>query len=84
MIFKGVDKVVCIRNKDEHGIPYDLTAGKTYKISKGGEIYDEIYNGDVNAHINLLNDDAKYHWYSPSLFVTLEEYRNRQIEKILI
>ena len=77
-------KIVFIKKTNYCG----LTVGKTYEASIGGLI--EKYDGVVEidpiptAAVCLLNDDLKYQWYNSKFFISLEEYRNQQIEKILI
>ena len=79
------DKIVCIENidndqrefYDNDNDVFNLTIGKIYEV----RLHQNI---DECGLICLLNDGGVYNWYSSSLFVSLEEYRNQQIEKILI
>ena len=68
-------KVVCIKKRP------DLTIGKIYIILD--KMYNDINNG-VNPNSYLLIDDTKKKcWYNGDRFITLEEYREQQLNKIL-
>lgn len=73
---KEGDKVVCIFDHDIFGNNTKLTIGRIYDIyivgGSGGIFY-----------YNLLNDEGVFTWHNSNLFISLEEYRERQIKKIL-
>jgi hypothetical protein len=68
MDFKKGDAVVCINNKDADDV---LTIGKTYKIKYVGVSSSLLYIG--------LTEDG----YWSYRFISLKDYRNKKLEKII-
>ena len=68
-----MEKVVCVVDNHIH-----LEYGKTYEIT--GEAITSIrVRGAKNVSFGLGKDG----WWNKKLFVSLEEFRKKQIEKIL-
>ena len=71
-------KVVCIKKFKSTNLMYELTYGK---------IYDTIsITGVLSNYIKykITCDRGFVEFYNKDLFVTLEEWRERQLDKILI
>ena len=68
-------KVVCIKKFKSQGLQYELTYGKIYEVQpqkwKDAEIY------------FILCDKEYISPYNKSSFITLEEWREKQIDNIL-
>lgn len=80
-------KVVCITN-----IPYgrkgdsysDITPGKTYEIeNEAGNLISPLFKATSRSVIWIQNDTGGRSWYSKDMFISLEEWRERQLKKIL-
>lgn len=73
------DKIVCVNNSSiEHRkTPKGLTIGKTYTVKNVEDLSPEIKNPEI---INDFGEDVYYYY---KRFVTLEDYRNLNINKIL-
>ena len=61
-------KVICINNV---GYEPRLTVGKEYEIIKTFQNF-----------IYILNDDERKMFYKASLFVTVEEYRDKKLNEL--
>ena len=70
-------KVVCIKKYLSTELRYELTYGKTYDIITGKGNYDFA----TNNHL-VLNDRNFIEWYSKDTFITLEEWREHQLNKL--
>jgi len=77
-------KVVCITN-----IPYgrrgdsysDITPGKIYEIeNEAGDLFKLNFGWSV---IWIQNDTGGGSWYPKDMFISLEEWRQKQLDKIL-
>lgn len=72
-------KVVCIKNFKSQGLQYELTYGKVYDaLSIFGGVF--AYDGIT---IMVINDRGHKEHYKKSHFVTIEQWRKEQIDKIL-
>lgn len=65
-------KVVCINNEEKNDILCDLTLNKIYE----SHYYDGI------SYL-LKGNNGFYHFYSSNRFITLAEWREKQINSIL-
>lgn len=70
-------KVVCIKKYLSTELKYELTYGKVYDVIEVVGNYDFIKN---NYHI--LNDREFIQWYSVDTFVTIDEWRDKQLDKL--
>jgi len=80
-------KVVCITN-----IPYgrkgdsysDITPGKTYEIeNEAGNLISPMFKAKMRSVIWIQNDTGGGSWYPKDMFISLDEWRERQLKKIL-
>lgn len=73
------DKIVCVNNSSiaNRKIAKGLTIGKTYTVKNVEDLSPEVKNPEI---INDFGEDVYYYY---KRFVTLEEYRNININKIL-
>ena len=73
------DKIVCVNNSSigHRKIAKGLTIGKTYTVKNVEDLSPEVKNPEI---INDFGEDVYYYY---KRFVTLEEYRNININKIL-
>ena len=67
-------KVVCIKKYLSTHLMYELTYGKTYEALTNSDIFDDY---------RIKCDRGFIDYYSKSSFVTIEEWRQQQINKIL-
>jgi hypothetical protein len=66
-------KLVCIDNRNSSTVvDNDITIGKIYKIEM---LMDRGYR--------IINDKGYHKSYLKQRFITVEEYRNKQLDKIL-
>lgn len=63
-------KVVCIEKRDF------ITIGKCY------DVIDSIEWAIPKVH-QIINDDGKPEWHNKWIFISLEEWREQQLDKIL-
>lgn len=73
-------KVVCIKEFKSTNLMYELTYGKIYdtiSITRGLSNY-------IKDEYKITCDRGFVEFYNKDLFVTLEEWRERQLDKILI
>jgi|688.fasta_scaffold2100005_2 hypothetical protein len=66
-------KVVCINNSKLRGKEIPFTIGKVYE-TKGGP----------SAQYSIMSDDGMIYELSTSRFIDLEEWREKQLDKILL
>ena len=64
-------KMVCEQNKGEY-VTHNLTIGK---------VYDILFESDFFYY--LFDDRGSHDWVRKSDFITLESYRDKQIEELL-
>jgi hypothetical protein len=77
-------KAVCIHccskslfNPDTY--KFHLTQGKTYEVIDSKQTPEK-----ERPHMyKIINDDDKQRWYDKSMFITLEEWRDQQLNEIL-
>ena len=69
-------KVVCIKDFKSAGLQYELTYGKVYEVQPKPEW------GNIDSHF-IMCDRGHISSYMKSCFVTLEEWRDRQLRQIL-
>jgi hypothetical protein len=78
---KNKIKLVCVNNKPIKGSnnqrTQSLTEGKIY------ETYDDPYYESCWCHVLVINDKGIEVNYSSIRFMKLEEWREKQLEKIL-
>jgi flagellar basal body rod protein FlgF len=72
-------KVVCIKKYHSQGLQHELTYGKVYETVRGLNIPSI---DDFNYWI--INDRGQREYYSKNTFLKLDEWRKRQLSKILI
>ena len=58
----------------------NLTQGKTYEVIDSKQTPEQ----EPPHMYKIINDDGKQRWYDKSLFMPLEEWREQQLNKILI
>ena len=80
-------KAVCIHccskslfNPDTH--KFQLTQGKTYEVIDSKQTPEQEWR-DATHMYKIINDDGKKRWYDKSMFITLEEWREQQLNEIL-
>jgi hypothetical protein len=80
-------KVVCIKDTWDDGKRVDgITLGKIYDIKRSIRSFD--WHGGVDPSglntILITQDDGNTHWYSSPerFFLSLDEYRFRQLDKL--
>lgn len=80
-------KVVCINNTSRNTYSKgDKFLAKELTINK---IYDVVFmfNGyipnDINSEYYIKNDIGHHNYYKRYLFLSLDEYRNSKLDKIL-
>jgi hypothetical protein len=80
-------KVVCIKKYLSTSLQYELTYGKIYETlpmpisGTGGDLtYDLTY---LSKDYKIKCDRGFIEYYSKSTFVTLEDWRQQQINKIV-
>ena len=72
------DKVVFIDNiKRQDKCKFDLTLGKVYTIKGIDSMYDKI------PYFAILDDTSRIVYFGSDLFISQEEYRDRQLKKLL-
>ena len=68
-------KVVCVRNFKSQGLQYELTFGKIYNAIESKFVSDKM--------ILVVNDKGNSELYSKGAFITLQQWRINQINKII-
>jgi hypothetical protein len=68
-------KVVCVRNFKSQGLQYELTYGKIYNAIKSKLVSDNM--------MLVVNDKGNSELYSKEAFITLQQWRINQINKII-
>jgi hypothetical protein len=63
-------KAICIKNYDE--VNYRTTIGKVYEILQDYDSEDEFFVADNGDEL----------WYEPDYFITIEQHRENQLNKI--
>ena len=77
-------KIVCNRDyKDWEGLSDELTYGKVYDILPNRLGHDSRLVIDSNNWW-IINDKGQEQYYFKFMFVTLEEWRDKQLNKIII
>jgi len=71
-------KVVCIKKYRSQGLQYELTFSKIYDVLPGCGI-----KGIDDYNYFIINDKGNKEYYSKNTFLKLDEWRKRQIDKIL-
>lgn len=72
-------KVVCIKKYRSQGLQYELTYGKVYDTLPGCGL-----SGIDDYNYFIINDRGHREYYSKNTFLTLEKWRGRQIDKIIV
>ena len=73
-------KVVCIKNFKSQGLQYELTYGKVYDVLSSKLAFSTLE--DLTKY-KILNDRSHKEYYEKSHFVTIEQWRKEQIDKII-
>jgi hypothetical protein len=71
-------KIVCIKNTYGRGLGYDVTIAKIYDAEIQG-----IQLGDTKFYTLEKDDNASHMTYPKELFITLEEHRQNQLDKLI-
>ncbi len=71
-------KVVCIKKYRSQGLQYELTYGKIYETVPGTSRIPSI----DNYNYWIINDRGRKEYYSKDEFLTLEEWRKRQLNEL--
>ena len=71
-------KVVCIKKYHSQGLQHELTFGKMYDVLPGCGL-----KGIDHYNYFIINDRGHKEYYSKNTFLTLDEWRKRQLSKIL-
>ena len=72
-------KVVCV--VDNH---FYLQYGKTYEVVSERDLEYKLSNSGLsNNKFNSCNSISELYWWDKVLFVTLEEFRNEKIDRIV-
>jgi hypothetical protein len=73
-------KIVCVKNKygRELELLYDVTIGKIYDAEIQG-----IQLGDTKFYTLEKDDNTSHMTYPRELFITLEEHRQNQLDKLI-
>jgi hypothetical protein len=71
-------KVVCIKKYRSQGLQYELTYGKIYDTVPGTARIASI----DNFNYWIINDRGYKEYYSREKFITLEEWRKRQLNEL--
>lgn len=72
-------KVVCIKKYRSQGLQYELTFGEIYDVLPGCGV-----KGLDDYNYFIINDKGNKEYYSKNTFLKLDEWRKRQLSKILI
>jgi hypothetical protein len=72
-------KVVCIKKYRSQGLQHELTFGKMYDVLPGCDL-----KGIDDYNYFIINDRGYKEYYSKNTFLKLDEWRKRQLSKILI
>ncbi len=72
-------KVVCIKKYRSQGLQHELTFGKMYDVLPGCGL-----KGIDDYNYFIINDRGYKEYYSKNTFLKLDEWRKRQLSKILI
>lgn len=72
-------KVVCIKKYRSQGLQHELTFGKMYDVLTGCGL-----KGIDDYNYFIINDRGHKEYYSKNTFLKLDEWRKRQLSKILI
>jgi hypothetical protein len=71
-------KVVCIKKYRSQGLQHELTFGKMYDGLPGCGL-----KGIDDYNYFIINDRGHKEYYSKNTFLTLDEWRKRQLSEIL-
>ena len=69
-------KVVCIKDFKDTSLEKELTYGKVYMVN-------DLYKDDPGHYYVLVNDLNTLEGYHRKWFIGIENWRDRQINKIL-
>ena len=78
-------KLVCIRNRDDDGSVPWTKEGYYHKLKVGkiydGEVIEKTWGG--KSHTVVYLKEFNFNFQTPWWFITLEEWREKQLNKIL-
>lgn len=74
--------IVCIKTGNEDLSKLQLTVGKHYKVLSTRASYSDWDLVEDDQYV-ILNDHGINYPYCMSRFVSLEEWRDKQIEKVI-
>ena len=72
-------KVVCIKKYRSTSLMYELTYSKVYDILPGCGV-----KGIDDYNYFIINDRGHREYYSRNTFLTLEKWRDRKLNKLLV
>ena len=72
-------KIVCIKKYRSQGLQYELTYGKVYDVLPGCGLSGIDYNNYF-----IINDRGHREYYSKDTFLTLEKWRDRKLNELLV
>jgi len=72
-------KVVCIKKYRSTSLMYELTYGKVYDVLTGCGL-----SGIDNYNYFIINDRDHREYYSKNTFLTLEKWRDRKLNNLLV
>jgi len=72
-------KVVCIKKYRSTSLMYELTYGKVYDVLTGCGL-----SGIDNYNYFIINDRGHREYYSKNTFLTLEKWRDRKLNNLLV
>jgi len=78
-------KVVCIKKYRSQGLQYELTYGKIYDTVPSTAFLPELLSDPTsidNFNYWIINDRGYKEYYSREKFITLEEWRKRQLNEL--
>jgi len=72
-------KIVCIKKYRSQGLQYELTYGKMYDVLPGCGL-----KGIDDYNYFIINDRGHREYYSKNKFLTLEKWRDRKLNNLLV
>ena len=72
--------IVCVKKYVSQGLQYELTYGKSYEVLPFPKGIDTLPLASKSYYIR--NDRGEYTYYDRNVFISLDEWRQKQIEKI--
>lgn len=79
MFYSG-DKIVC--NLPDNKYKFDNNCYRSYRNLTSGKEY-TIVTIKISGYISVIDDNDEQNTFNPNVFLSLKEYRDQKIEKIL-